>query len=273
MPPAPPPARQTGAHTFTRRPPSPPEDPITDATDRRARAIARDRATPPRPDRAAAWALAETFVPEDEALLRARERAAELGCAVVSPGTGSLLSVLAASLGARAVVDVGTGTGVAALWLLRGMPADGVLTTIDAELAHLRAARLAFAEAGLAPTRTRAIAGRPEDVLPRLADAAYDLVLVGGEPHTWAAHAAEALRLLRPGGLLVVDGLLCEGRLLDPAHTDDATAAARELAWSVQGADDLLSALVPVGDGLLLAVKDAGAPETAVPDVRRARSR
>ncbi len=190
-------------------------------------------------------------------LARARERAAELGCVPVSPGAGAMLSVMAAAVVARAVVAVGTCAGVAALWLLRGMPDDGVLTTVDPCADHLRVTRLAYAEAGVPQNRTRAIAGRADEVLPRLADGAYDLVLIGGEPHTWFDYAVEALRLLRPGGVLVVDGALQDGRVIDPAAQDEATVAARELAWSVLDDALLVPAMVPVGDGLLLAVKQA----------------
>ncbi|WP_342611039.1 O-methyltransferase [Xylanimonas cellulosilytica] len=196
-------------------------------------------------------------MPEDAVVQRARERAEDLGCAAVSPGAGALLSVLAATLGARAVVEVGTSAGVAALWLLRGMPDDGVLTAIDPEAEHLRAARLAFAEAGLPPVRTRVIAGRPQEVLPRLADGGYDLVLIGGEPHAWFDFAVEALRMLRPGGILAVAGALQGGNVADRAAQDEATTAARELGRSVLADTGLVPALVPVGDGLLLAVKKA----------------
>ncbi|WP_425954736.1 O-methyltransferase [Xylanimonas sp. McL0601] len=194
-------------------------------------------------------------MPEDEVLLRARERGDELGCPAVSPGVGALLSVLAAALRARAVVEVGTGTGVAALWLLRGMPADGVLTTIDAEPELLRAARTAFAEEGLAPARTRTIPGRAVDVLPRLADDAYDLVLVVGDPNAATDYLPEAVRLLRPGGVIAVDGALHGGRVADPARRDEVTTAVRELGRAVRADRRLVSSLVPVGDGLLLAVK------------------
>ncbi|MFE6969497.1 O-methyltransferase [Isoptericola sp. NPDC057653] len=188
-------------------------------------------------------------------LLRARERAAELGCHAASPGTGALLQVVAASLGARAVVEVGTGTGVAALWMLRGMPADGVLTTIDAELEHQRAAKRAFAEAGIRPARTRTIPGRPADVLPRLTDGAYDLVLVGADPHAYPEYVEAGLRLLRPGGVLAVDGALHGGRVPDPARRDEVTTVVRDVGRSLRADDRVVSALTPSGDGLLLAVR------------------
>lgn len=197
----------------------------------------------------------ESFVPEDDVLLRARERAAELGCPAVLPGAGAVLRVLAAALRARAVVEVGTGAGVAALWLLRGMPEDGQLTTIDLEVEHQRAARAAFAEAGIRPARTRIIPGRASEVLPRLTDGAYDLVLVAADPHGYPEHVEEALRILRPGGVLAVDGALHHDRVPDPARRDELTTIVREVGRSLRSDDRVLPALVPSGDGLLLAVR------------------
>ncbi len=211
-------------------------------------------------DKASSWVYAEEFLAEDDAVLAARERAAQLGAGAVPPGTGAALSVLAAASSARSVVEIGTGTGVASLYLLRGMPADGVLTTIDAEVEHHRAAKEAFAEAGIRSTRTRTISGRPLDVLPRLTDAAYDLVLLGltstgGVLDAAPEYLAQAIRLLRPNGVLVVDHALWHDRVADPARRDEATTAVRELGRSVRGDDRLLPALLPVGDGLLVAVR------------------
>src|SRR5215217_8120717 len=81
----------------------------------------------------ATWAYAESFVEEDPILERARSRGEELGCVPVGTGAGAALRLLAALLPAKSVVEIGTGAGVSGLWLLRGMPADGVLTTIDIE--------------------------------------------------------------------------------------------------------------------------------------------
>ena len=201
---------------------------------------------------------AEDFLSEDDVLLAARERAAQLGTGAVLPGTGAALGVLAAAAGARAVVEIGTGTGVASLYLLRGMPDDGVLTTIDAEVEHHRAAKEAFAEAGLRPTRTRTISGRALDVLPRLTDAAYDLVLLsltGDMVEAAPEYLAQAVRLLRAGGVLVIDHALWHDRVADPARRDEATTAVRELGRAVRSDDRLRPALLPVGDGLLVAVR------------------
>jgi predicted O-methyltransferase YrrM len=173
----------------------------------------------------------------------------------VPPGTGAVLRLLAAAGAAKAVVEIGTGTGVSGLWLLAGMRADGILTTIDVESEHQRMARRIFAEAGYQASRTRIIAGRALDVLPRLADGVYDLVFVDGDPDEYAACVAAAARLLRTGGVLAVNAALAGGRVADPAARDPQTVPLRELLRSVREAEEWLPALLPVGDGLLAAVR------------------
>lgn len=206
-------------------------------------------------DKAASWVYAEGFSPEDETLLRARDRAGELGCTPVQAGTGAALTVLAAAARARAVVEVGTGAGVSGLHLLRGMPSDGVLTTIDVEVEHQRAAKAAFAEEGVRPARTRTISGRALDVLPRLTDGAYDLVFVDADVESYPAYVEQAVRLLRPGGVLAVDDALWHDRVADPARRDEATTIVRETGRRVREDDRLLPALLTAGDGLLVAVR------------------
>jgi predicted O-methyltransferase YrrM len=209
----------------------------------------------PRQPNAQAREFADGYPPEDAILQVARGLAHEVGLVPVAPGTGAALRLLAAAVAARAVVEIGTGTGVSSLWLLRGMRAEGVLTTIDAEAEHQRMARRAFAEAGFAPSRTRIITGRALDVLPRLADGAYDLIFVDGEAAEHEAGIAAALRLLRPGGILAVNGALAGGRIADPAARDAETAAVREMVKALREAEEWVPALLPVGDGLLAAVK------------------
>ncbi|MEN0129985.1 MAG: O-methyltransferase, partial [Brevundimonas sp.] len=167
-------------------------------------------------------------------------------------GTGAALSVLAAAVGARAVVEIGTGAGVSSLYLLRGMPDDGVLTTIDLEVEHQRAAKEAFADQGVRAARTRTISGRALDVLPRLTDGAYDLVLVDADKENAAAYVEQAIRLLRPGGVLTVAGALWHDRVADPARRDETTTSVRELGRAVRSDERLLPALLPSGDGLLV---------------------
>lgn len=205
----------------------------------------------------ATWAYTENFVPEDDVVDRARARARELGCEAVTPGAGAVLGLLATALQARAVVEVGTGAGVSGIYLLRGMPADGVLTTIDVEVENQRAAREAFAEVGARANRARVISGRAADVLPRLADGAYDLVLIDAEPQQCEAYVEQGLRLLRPGGVLAVNSALWHGRVADPAQRDAATTSMREAAKRLRDDDRMMAALLPVGGGLLVAAMPA----------------
>lgn len=199
--------------------------------------------------------FAEAYAGEDAVLQTARGIATELGLSAVSPGAGAALRLLAAAGGAKAVVEIGTGVGVSGVWLLSGMRADGLLTTIDVESEHQRIAKRVFAEAGHAPSRTRIIAGRALGVLPRLADSAYDLLFVDADTAEYAACADAALRLLRPGGLLVLNGALAGGRVGDPAARDPATVTVREAIKAIREHDQWIPALLPAGDGLLCAVR------------------
>ena len=165
-----------------------------------------------------------------------------------------MLRLLAATASARSVVEIGTGAGVSGVYLLRGMPSGGVLTTIDLEAENQRAAREAFTEAGFRPNRTRLITGRALDVLPRLTDRAYDLVLLDAEPAEYDAYVNQALRLLRRGGVLAITDALWRGKVADPAQRDAGTTTMREVVKRIRDEPKLVPALLPVGDGLLLAV-------------------
>ena len=199
--------------------------------------------------------FAEAYAAEDIFLQTARSLARELGLTAVSQGAGSILRLLAAAGSAKAVVEIGTGTGVSGVWLLRGMRPDGVLTTIDVEHEHQRIARRIFGEAGFAASRTRIITGRALDVLPRLADGVYDLIFVDADATEFGACAEAALRLLRPGGVLVVNGALAGGRISDPTARDVDTLTIRETVKAIRESDDWIPAIVPAGAGLLAAVK------------------
>ncbi|MEV6110599.1 O-methyltransferase [Streptomyces sp. NPDC051940] len=188
-------------------------------------------------------------------VLWARQRAREAGVTAASDGTGAALRLLAATADAKSVVEIGTGTGVSGIHLLQGMRADGVLTTVDVEPELQQFARQAFQAAGYAPNRARIIAGRALDVLPRLADGGYDVVFADGDPWESVEYLAESLRLLRSGGLVCFAGVFAEGRTVDPAVHRGEVLKLRELLRTVKESPALLPALLPVGDGLLCAVK------------------
>ncbi|MBS9373273.1 o-methyltransferase family protein [Rhodococcus gordoniae] len=198
---------------------------------------------------------AENIVVEDEELAAARDRAEDLGADPVSPSVGAALAMFARMLDARTVVEIGTGAGVSGLWLLHGLREDGVLTTIDSEPEHQRAAKIAFREAGIVASRTRLINGRALDVLPRLADSGYDMVFVDATPADHPHFVREGVRLLRPGGVIVLHNALLDGRVADPAARDATVLAVREATRAVSDDERLAPVVLPLGDGLLCAVR------------------
>jgi predicted O-methyltransferase YrrM len=201
-------------------------------------------------------AYVDGFLPEDEPLRAARRNAAEIGgAAPVAPATGAALRFTAAAIGARSVVEIGTGCGVSGIWLLRGMAAGAVLTSVDVEPELQQLARGNFSEAGFAAGRYRLISGRALDVLPRLADGAYDMVFCDADTREYPDYLIAALRLLRPGGIVVFDDVLAGGTLAEPEPGDQDAVAVRELCEQVRADERLVPTLMPVADGLLAAVK------------------
>ncbi len=205
--------------------------------------------------RLATWAYAESFIPPSDLMERATAEGQALGAVPVHPGVGSALRLLAASLGARTVVEIGTGAGTSGLWLLQGMAPDGVLTSIDVEPEHQRLAKKAYAEAGVAPQRTRVISGDATQVLPRLNDATYDMVLIDADKPNYPLYAEHGIRVLRSGGILALDNMLWHDKVADPAVRDETTTVLRDLGKTLREDDRLVPALLPVGDGLFVAVK------------------
>ena len=157
--------------------------------------------------------------------------------------------------GTASVISFGSGGGVAGLWLLEGMRPDGVLTVLDSDAEALRATRRAFADAGHPPGRTRMIFGTTGEVLPRLSPGAYDMVVCAGAPTEYAAHLGALVELVRVGGTVVCHGLLDGDRIADPRARDDGTTAWREIARAVREHEDLTSAVLPIGAGLLVATR------------------
>jgi predicted O-methyltransferase YrrM len=207
-------------------------------------------------DKISSWKYTEEFPVENDALIRARMRAEELGVECITASVGAQLAVLVSALGAKAIVEAGTGTGVSGLWLLSGS-SDAVLATIDVEPEHQAAAKVAFTEGGFKSPRTRVISGRAIDVMSNMADAAYDLVFLDADRDSLEAQLHEAARLLRPGGVVAIAHALWRDRVPDPAMRDDATVAYRDVLRFFKSQETFVSALSPVGDGLLVASKRA----------------
>ena len=135
------------------------------------------------------------------------------------------------------------------------MPADGVLTTIDIEPDHGRAAKHAYTQAGVPANRTRIITGDARNVLPRLTDGAYDMVHVDGNKEDYPGYVEQAIRILRGGGVLAIDNMLWHDKVADPAARDEVTTIIRDLGKRLRDDERIIPNLLPVGDGLFVAIK------------------
>lgn len=200
--------------------------------------------------------LAESFVYNPEPVRLARDAALDAGAEAPSNGVCAALTFLAKAVAAKAVVEVGTGLGVTGLALFAGMAPDGVLTSIDTEADWQIEARQAFLAAGLPPHRFRLIAGVALEVLPKLRDNAYDIVFVNGNKLEYVEYVAQAAQLLRPGGVLVLNDVLWRNLVADPRNEDDETLIIREALQVIQVDENFTEVIIPLGDGLLAAVKN-----------------
>jgi predicted O-methyltransferase YrrM len=199
---------------------------------------------------------AESFIGEDAIKVAARARGVEIGTRDVTQGAGAYLSFLAHLLKAQSVVEVGTGSGVGALWLLEGALNSGTLTSIDDEAEHTSIAKIALAEAEIAPQRFRLITNPVMEVMTKLTDRAYDLVIYRHNPEDLTYAITEAHRILRSGGVFVIDNFFGGGKVSDPAQRDPKTVALREAGKLLKAdRENWSTSLIPIGDGLLLATK------------------
>jgi len=200
------------------------------------------------------WRYAEDYVDESPAIAQARAHSLELGVDPVSPAVGAQLAVLAAAATVHSILEIGTGAGVSGLWLLTGAP-DAILTSIDIEYDHQQAARTAFADAEVPANRIRLITGSAHEVLPRMNDGAYDLVLIDADAGSVLDYVEHGLRIARRGGLVLVARALWKGRVADPAQRDGTVADYRALLATISESTAVQASLIVAGDGLLQLVK------------------
>lgn len=196
------------------------------------------------------WKYVEDRTVEPDVIRAARAQSLERGVEPISAATGAQLAVITAALAAESMIEIGTGVGVSGLWLLQGAP-DAQLTSIDLEADHHEVARRLFTEAGHPAARVRLITGRARDVLPRMNESSYDAVLIDADPGAIAEYLEHALRLVRPGGAVLVPHALWRDAVPDPARRDGVTAELRGIVAELLESPAVRVAVSPVGDGLL----------------------
>lgn len=205
-------------------------------------------------DKVTSWKFAEDFPIEPTAIAHARAHAHELGVECVTPAVGAVLASYAAAAKAEAIVELGTGAGISGLWMLHGAP-SATLTTIDPEIAHHDAARIAFDDAGIPSRQVRLISKRAGDVIDKLADASYDLVFIDADADNVNEYVDHATRITRDNGIIIIANVLHSDRTANPAARDAVTQSYRELLDSIEARDAVHASLITTGDGLLVLVK------------------
>jgi predicted O-methyltransferase YrrM len=203
--------------------------------------------------------LSALFAPEDETLLALREEADRSGLPPISisPDEGRLLQVLLRAVGARRVLEVGTLGGYSAIWMARALPPDGSVLTLEIEPTHAEFARRYLVQAGVAG-RVEVRVGRALDLLPALDGQRFDVVFLDADKEPLPTYFEWALRLLRPGGLLVADNALWGGKVLDERADDDATRAVREFNRRLATDPRVTGIVVPTHDGVGIGVVVGG---------------
>jgi predicted O-methyltransferase YrrM len=199
-------------------------------------------------------AFAESFIHEDYFMQLARKNGEEVGAAEPTAAVGNFLKFLTQLTGAKSVVEIGTSSGVSGLWVLQGLPSDGVLTTIDAEREHSKIARNVFEEADIPSTKYRIITGNLIDVIGKLADNSYEVVITRDGMDLFEV-VQESHRLLRSGGLLVIDHALSGGKVADSTQRDPESISRRDTIKVIKEDARWSSTVIPIGAGILLANK------------------
>ena len=199
-------------------------------------------------------AFAEGFAHEDYFMQLARKNGVEVGAVDPTPAVGNFLKFATQLTGAKSVVEIGTSSGVSGLWVLQGLSDDGVLTTIDVEREHSKIARTVFEEADIPSTKYRIITGNLIDVVGKLADNSYELIITRDALDLFEI-VQESFRLLKSGGLLIVDQALSNGKVADTTQRDPESVARRDVIKVVKEDGRWSSSIIPIGAGILVAHK------------------
>ena len=188
-------------------------------------------------------------IPEDETLasLRAEAPAAGLPQIWIAPEQGAFLQTLIRIHGSREVLEVGTLGGYSAIWMARGLPKGGRLRTIELEPTHADFAERHIRGSDVAD-QIEVLRGNGRDVIPRISDASIDAMFIDADKLGYRQYVEEGLRIVRPGGLILIDNAFGFGQVLD-REVDEDVLAIRELNGWIADHPRLLGVIAPFGDG------------------------
>jgi predicted O-methyltransferase YrrM len=199
--------------------------------------------------------IAALFGAEDQLLADLREEADRTGLPpiAISADEGRLLQVLLTTISARRVLEVGTLGGYSAICMARALPRDGRILSIEIEEKHAVFACRYIERAGLAE-RVEVRVGRALDVLPSLDGEKFDAIFLDADKEPLPTYFEWALRLVRPGGLIIGDNALWGGRVYESGENDERTRAVREFNHRMASDPRVLGIIVPTHDGVAVAV-------------------
>lgn len=201
----------------------------------------------------ASWSFSQTQVHENESVAVLRQRSAELGVRCIDPAGRSMLQLLCTLRQPRNIVEIGSGVGVASLAMLEVLGPNCTLTAVESSLEHANAMRQGLREAGIPSAQARIINERAENVLSRLADHAYDLVLIDAGGDSLLEYVAEAKRLIGRGGVVILNNAFDDHRLPKPAVRQASTVATRDAIRLLREDPGLQTHLLPSEQGLFVA--------------------
>jgi predicted O-methyltransferase YrrM len=192
-------------------------------------------------------------LPPRHPVLEEMERIArERGFPIVGPAVGELLELLARSVGAHRVFEMGSGFGYSTLWFARAVGAEGTVVHTEGDAANSDLARDLLEQAGLA-ARVRFLVGDARELLAA-EQGPFDVIFCDIDKHQYPGVPDLALPRLRRGGLLVVDNMLWKGQVVD-ADDDANTQGVLELTRLLRGREDLQTTILPLRDGVSVSLK------------------
>ena len=197
---------------------------------------------------------------EPEVMKRLREETQKMPRAgmQISPEQGQFMTFLVELIGARRCVEIGTFTGYSALAVARALPPDGRLVACDVSKEYTARAKPFWKEAGVEDRIDLRIAPAIDTLDKLLAQGeagTYDFVFIDADKGNYLNYFQRALDLLRQGGLVAVDNVLWSGAVADPTRDDDDTEAIRAFNRAIAKDARVSLSMVPIGDGLTLALK------------------
>lgn len=203
--------------------------------------------------------LTDQHPPDDIERRLIAETAALGGISVmqITPSQGALMTVITKLVGASSALEVGTFTGYSALCIARGLPADGRLVCLDVSEEWTAIARKYWTEAGVSDRIELRLGPAVESLAAMAPDPVWDLAFIDADKPNYPQYWEQVVSRIRPGGIIMVDNVLWDGLVADPDTTDANARILQRFNASVAADDRVDAAIIPIGDGLTVAVRRA----------------